>query len=154
MDIEGGPNDGNSTDGPPGARDELRFDVENLRGGSGGDTLKGNAGANAIDGGPGDDSLDGGAGADSLGGGDGTDRVAYESRAGDVEVTMDGVPGDGEPGEGDNVGADVENVGTGSGADTVTGTRPPTTSRRPAARTTSTGRRGATRSPRATRATP
>jgi Ca2+-binding RTX toxin-like protein len=34
---------------------------------------------------------------------------------------MDGQPGDGAPGEGDNISEDVENVATGGGADTLTG---------------------------------
>ena len=119
--IGGGANDGNSTDGADGARDDVQPDVENLRGGSGGDTLAGDGNPNGLEGGPGDDALDGGGGPDVLGGGDGSDRVAYESRTGDVKVTFDGRADDGQAGENDNVGADMENADTGGGADTVDG---------------------------------
>lgn len=75
----GARDDGNSTDGPEGARDDVRADVENVVG-SGpfdfedglplpGDTLIGDDGPNRLDGGAGPDEIDGGGGDDTLHGG-------------------------------------------------------------------------------------
>jgi Ca2+-binding RTX toxin-like protein len=75
-------------------------------------------GANSLGGGPGNDVLLGGPdfdllsgneGGDVLSGGAGRDTVRYVSAQG-VHVTLDGRPGDGEPGENDNVLRDVENI--------------------------------------------
>jgi Ca2+-binding RTX toxin-like protein len=104
--------------------------VENVTGSAQQDVITGNNGANDLLGGDGDDTItgglgndteDGGAGndkffqgnttdgADLLIGGDGTDDlVDYSARPTRASVTRDGVPNDGEAGEGDNVGADVE----------------------------------------------
>ena len=92
-----------------------------LGGGIGRDTLSGGDGDDGLDGGADPDRLDGGAGADSLGGGDGRDLADYGARAENLTVTLDGATGDGAPGEGDNVQADVEDVLGGAGADTFTG---------------------------------
>ena len=131
--------DGVRDDGKPGEGDDLRPDVENIRGGGftdrlvgnasnneltggdGGDTIVGAGGQDLLDGGSGADSLDGGTGADRLLGRGGTDSATYASRTADVNVTLDGVANDGQAGEGDQVGTDVEDVTTGSGDDDVTG---------------------------------
>ncbi len=106
--------------------------LENVTGGTAGDTLTGNAaanvltggaGADTIAGGDGDDTLNGGTGddtfdedaaangADVVVGGDGSDTVDYSARPADsVSVSRDGVANDGSTGEGDNVAADVETV--------------------------------------------
>ena len=55
------------------ATDNVHTDVENLIGGSGGDSLSGDPAANQLDGGPGNDSLAGQAGDDALTGGTGDD---------------------------------------------------------------------------------
>jgi Ca2+-binding RTX toxin-like protein len=111
-----------------------------LAGGQGDDTLTGGTGSNVLSGGDGDDSLTGGQGDDTLAGGNGgdtltgglgndffdegdslsgTDTVAggggsdlltYAGRSVGVTVTMDGVSDDGEAGEFDNVGTDVEDA--------------------------------------------
>jgi Ca2+-binding RTX toxin-like protein len=89
--------------------------------GDGQDTLNGCTTPNASDflsGGPGDDELLGGAcneslfgdtGADDLVGGDGFDFLSFNGNAG-VDVTLDNVANDGEPGENDNVHDDIETL--------------------------------------------
>src|SRR4051794_572641 len=68
----------------------------------------------------GDDDIDGGSGADGISGGPGEDSVAYTGATG-VVVTLDGLANDGAPGEGDNVGSDVEDVFGTDSADKLTG---------------------------------
>jgi hypothetical protein len=100
-------------DGAAGEGDAIEYDVEGLRGGEGDDTLVG---------GPGDDLLDGGPGADVLRGGDGLDIVDYFVRTAGVTVDLDGGSrDDGEAGEGDSAGSDVEGILGGDGADILTG---------------------------------
>lgn len=108
-------------------------------GATGNDTIDGGTGNDQLFGGPGDDTLnggsdagfdrlDGGAGADALNGGDGIDRALYDTRPLGVTVTIgDGAANDGYPGEGDNVGADVESVTGGEGTDSLTGNALPNT---------------------------
>jgi Ca2+-binding RTX toxin-like protein len=128
--------------------DTIAADIEDLAGGSGDDylvgngapnRLTGNAGNDWLSGGPaGDcsvdvDVLDGGAGddrflqgasadcADSMLGGVGVDRADYQQRTGNVLITLEGTPNDGESGEADNVKTDVEQVLGGGGDDVITG---------------------------------
>ena len=68
--IGRGANDGRDDEG-----DNVRGDVENVRGGNGDDVLLGNARHNTLDGGAGDDRLRGGRGNDRLSGGAGRDRL-------------------------------------------------------------------------------
>ena len=84
-------------------------------GGAGSDFMYGNAGLDIVDGGAGRDEMFGGTEADVLRGGPGTDLVRY-NEAGPVNVTLDGLPDDGTPGEGDNVAIDVESVHGGGSA--------------------------------------
>jgi Ca2+-binding RTX toxin-like protein len=117
VDIDNVADDGNSADGPAGARDNVKTDVENLIGGSGADMLTGSAGNN---------SLNGGSGADVLNGLGGSDSVTYATRATGVTVDIDGVADDGNAADGpagarDNVKTDIENLVGGNGADTLTG---------------------------------
>jgi hypothetical protein len=51
------------------------------------------------------------------------DTLTYEDRANPVTVTLNGLPDDGEDGEDDNVGADVEVILGGTVSDTLTGDR-------------------------------
>lgn len=106
-------------------------------GGEGGDTLVGTrnndvldagagenylydlAGNDTVIGGPNNDTWHAGTGTDTFSGGAGDDTAFYDERTASVTVTLDGVPDDGVAGEGDNVGADVETVYGGSGADTL-----------------------------------
>ena len=101
-----------------------------LDGGPGNDTLRGGDGRDSFFGGEGDDLLHGGLngdGPDTFIGGPGTDTVTY-AFAGAVTVTIfdpanvtaSEAP-DGEPGEGDVVQGDVENVTGGASGDTLTG---------------------------------
>jgi Ca2+-binding RTX toxin-like protein len=131
LSVPGTPTTGN---GAPGAGEDDSIDqVENIIGSNFGDYLVGNGANNLIIGGPGDDTMDGQAGndlfpqgsakdgADSITGGPGEDRVDYSLRSGNLHVTLDDVPDDGESGEGDNIGSDVEDVSGGSGNDVLTG---------------------------------
>jgi Ca2+-binding RTX toxin-like protein len=111
--ANGLPESGNAEDGPPGARDSVATDVEDLTGGSGDDVLTGNAERNVLDGGLGDDDLHG------LGG---VDVVDYSGRIAAVFVDLgDPAPIDGAEDEFDDVGADVEDVLGGAGADLLIG---------------------------------
>jgi Ca2+-binding RTX toxin-like protein len=117
VDIDGVADDGNSYDGPAGARDNVMTDVENLTGGGGTDTLTGGAANNV---------LDGGKGADVLSGLGGTDTASYSSRTLGVTVDIDGVADDGNSYDGptgarDNAEPDVENLRGGAGGDTLIG---------------------------------
>jgi uncharacterized repeat protein (TIGR01451 family) len=104
--------DGSPTSGQAGENDTIEDDVEDAVGGSGADTLVGNAD---------DNFLDGGSGADTFTGGDGFDAVIYATRVDSVTVTLDGVANDGSTGEGDNVGAGMEDAVGGNGNDHFTG---------------------------------
>jgi Ca2+-binding RTX toxin-like protein len=137
-------------DGTTGAdeHDDVKSDVENLKGGSSDDVLTGNSHSNLIDGGAGNDDLAGGlAGADctrdidtlngGLGddvlqmgsapncgdivdGGAGRDTADYELRAAGVSTTFEGTANDGAS-ESDNVKSTIEVVLGGDGNDTLTG---------------------------------
>jgi uncharacterized repeat protein (TIGR01451 family) len=113
--------DGIADDGELFEGDNIEPDVENVLGGSGSDQIVGSSAANSLSGGPGDDVLDGGLGADALIGGPGEDTADYSSRTNPVNISLDGAANDGESGENDNVGADVEDVVGGAGDDTLTG---------------------------------
>jgi hypothetical protein len=97
--------------------------ADTLTGSAQEDALFGLAGDDRLDGGAGNDDLDGGPGADDLRGGAGSDAASYLDATGPVTVTLDDRAGDGAPGEGDNVHADVESVYGGVGDDTLTGGR-------------------------------
>lgn len=117
--------------------------ADSLDGGEGNDTLgtpegigvlarSREAGNDAVNGGPGNDMLFPGPGpasmiadADILAGGEGSDTVTYERRTEGVAVVQDGLAGDGQPGEMDSVGADVEVLVGGSADDVLTGTPGP-----------------------------
>jgi Ca2+-binding RTX toxin-like protein len=116
-------------DGAAGEGDDA-VDVENAKGGSANDTLTGTAAANILTGGggadtlngsDGDDTFDGGLGGDVMNGGVGADLVDYSSRATNVTADLEGDTDDGQAGEGDRIGADVEKITGGSAHDTLTG---------------------------------
>jgi Ca2+-binding RTX toxin-like protein len=90
-----------------------------LYGGPANDKLKGDSSSDVLNGGQDNDQLDGGAGADVLNGDDGEDTAVYTSRTRAVKASIEGSPDDGETREGDNVKTDVEDLGTGSGNDTI-----------------------------------
>ena len=110
-----------------------------LLGGPGDDMLGGGGGVDSLDGGDGNDVLKGdenyeGSGsnsrkaADDVRGGPGTDRFSYSGHeATSIVASLDDQPNDGQPGEGDNVRSDVENLDgdfNGSG-NTLTGSDAP-----------------------------
>jgi hypothetical protein len=122
-----------------------------LVGGGGPDRLSGGAGADLLSGGDGDDLLSGAsgddlaapsdpvavpdddaqpgegvgsaadAGADRFDGGAGIDTISYARRTAPVAASLDGVANDGEAGERDDLGGDVEGIEGGAGADLLTG---------------------------------
>lgn len=104
-----------------GGTDNYKPDIEDLDGSNLGMTLIGSAGANHIAGGDGNDVIDGGLGADQLGGGAGVDTVDYSSRDVPLTLTIGVGDEDGQSGENDGVGDDIENVRGGSAADTIVG---------------------------------
>jgi hypothetical protein len=71
------------TEGQVGERDTVASDVENVVGGSAGDTLTGSDAANHIDGGAGNDTIIGGGGADDLNGQAGSDTLRSRDGVGD-----------------------------------------------------------------------
>jgi Ca2+-binding RTX toxin-like protein len=142
---------GMANDGEDNETDNVRTDVENVRGGDGNDIITGSTFANLIEGGEGEDTIDGGAGndvlvggadadeltggpgndrfdeedddsgSDTMIGGVGTDTIDYSARTSSVTVTLDNIDDDGQVGEADDVQSDVENILCGSGDDVVVG---------------------------------
>jgi hypothetical protein len=103
---------------------------ETILAGPGNDAIRGGREGNDLeDGGPGDDRFDesvAGEGSDTFIGGDGRDELTYSGSALDgrispLTVTLDGIANDGESGEQDNVGGDIESVTGGRGPDTLIG---------------------------------
>ncbi|MEU8816063.1 calcium-binding protein [Actinoplanes sp. NPDC048796] len=109
-----------------------------LDGGPGNDVIGGGAGDDILSGGPGRDYVSGATGndllhgdewldmypvaADTLLGGPGRDTVDYSSYTRPLTIDLDGAAGDdGQAGERDTVGADVEDVVGGAGSDRITG---------------------------------
>jgi Ca2+-binding RTX toxin-like protein len=126
VDIDNVADDGNATDGPPAARDNVTGDVENLIGTIGLDRLVGSPAANTFEGGEGGDTLDGRAGPDVLAGQEGSDTVTYADRTSAVQVDPDGAPDDGNADDGpagarDTVTLGTENIIAGAGGDTLRG---------------------------------
>lgn len=112
--------------------DDIKVDVEIVRGGTGGDTFTGFSGDQTFYGGAGDDTFlmgllaSTGAGNDTVYGEGGTDTVSYAARLAGVTVTMDlNVANDGDTAtsELDNIRDDVEKLicPTAAVANTVTG---------------------------------
>jgi Ca2+-binding RTX toxin-like protein len=96
-------------------------DIETLKAGDGGMVLVGGPGPNTLIGGDGDDVLDGAGGTDVLLGGAGQDVADYSSRTAPVALNLDGLANDGAAGEGELLGADIEDLRGGRGNDTLTG---------------------------------
>jgi Ca2+-binding RTX toxin-like protein len=98
-----------------------------LNGGAGDDQVSGGFGNDVLNGDSGDDWLLGWTGDDIFHGGDGIDVADYALANYHTEITIDGLPGDGElahdgnPHENDNVGLDVENVSGGFWNDYIVG---------------------------------
>jgi Ca2+-binding RTX toxin-like protein len=107
---------------------------DQVLGEGGNDDVDGKAGNDLIDGGPDDDRLeystglggnDTGAGSDTYVGGSGSDHLYLDKHAGGVSITIDGAANDGAPGEGDNVGADIEAIDGTTSNDVFTGSPGP-----------------------------
>jgi len=99
-----------------------------ISGYGGNDVLAGELGSDVLNGGAGNDDLIGDnatmgkVSADVIRGGTGRDRVFYDSYTKAVTVDLDGAKGDdGQAGEKDTVGADVEDIWSGTGNDRLTG---------------------------------
>ena len=101
-----------------------------LRGGRDADRLDGGDGADVVAGQNGDDLLDGGASGDRLEGGAGYDTARFVTRIAPLNISVDGLPNDGESGEGDNVALTVERVDGGTGDDVLGARTPPRGSHR------------------------
>jgi Ca2+-binding RTX toxin-like protein len=95
---------------------------DQVLGEGGADQVNGGDGNDLVDGGTGDDGLehcsncigannDPGGGADTYAGGSGNDRLWLDGHAAGMAISIDGQANDGSPGEGDNVGPDIETVG-------------------------------------------
>ena len=78
--IDNVPDDGDASDGPPGARDNVRMDVENIVAGDGDDHLTGGPVWGRLVGNGGDDTLEGGDGGDALEGGPGDDLLVSSKK--------------------------------------------------------------------------
>lgn len=91
--------------------------IDRMNGFYGNDTLIGNGGDDLFETGANED------GADTIKGGPGVDGVTYLPRTAGVSMSLDGVRNDGEQGENDNIGGDVENLTGSKGNDTITGNR-------------------------------
>jgi Ca2+-binding RTX toxin-like protein len=116
--LDGGAGADTLTGGPLAERLDAGDGNDVVAGGDGNDTLDGGAGDDRLDGGAGDDTLQGaGLGADALAGGDGRDTITYATRTAPLTLTPDGVPDDGEAGEGDSIAGDVETLIGGAGDD-------------------------------------
>jgi Ca2+-binding RTX toxin-like protein len=140
-------------DGETGAdeHDDVKSDVENIKGSAFADVLTGGVQPNLINGNGGDDDISGGpagtctgvgADTDTLNGGDGDDvfqmgaasncsdiadgglgrdEASYELRTAGVTITSDAAANDGEAGEHDNIKPSIEIVVGGEGNDSIIG---------------------------------
>ena len=117
-----------ANDGTRGEGDDVRGDVERVRGGRGDDMLVGNARRNGLLGGAGDDALKGARGNDLMRGGAGRDRLEGRDDASFSDALR---CGPGEPDEAlanapDSVAADCEQVSQKKPPPTGAKNRPPT----------------------------
>lgn len=92
-----------------------------VNGGAGNDTIISGNGNDTLNGEAGNDFIDGGNGADIINGGADTDTVDYSTRNVGVNATLEGFANDGQSGEGDNIGSDIEIINGGWGNDYITG---------------------------------
>jgi Ca2+-binding RTX toxin-like protein len=97
--------------------------IENVQGGTAGDTLSGDGLDNILAGGAGDDTLRGGAGADVLDGEDGSDTADYGDKTTGVRATLKGASNStvSIAGVVEDTIRGIENLIGGSAADTLTG---------------------------------
>jgi Ca2+-binding RTX toxin-like protein len=117
---------GTGTDsGESGEQDRVGDDLENLYGGSAGDTFTGNAQNNLIDGRAGNDTFleTSSTSSDVYNGGAGTDTLDYSAKTAPLYLRVDGVAHSGDTGNGeaDTINLEVEDVIGGQGADRLYG---------------------------------
>ena len=96
--------------------------ADTMDGGDGNDSFSGDEGNDTIVGGAGDDTYTvqvGPDGADSISLGAGNDRLDWRNRNAPLNLSADWVADDGQAGEGDNIGRDVEDISGGQGPDTI-----------------------------------
>jgi Ca2+-binding RTX toxin-like protein len=119
----GSADDGSPEDASAGGGKDTLTGIEDVTGTAADDVLIGDSAANVLNGLGGNDTLAGGLGADKLNGGDGEDTGSYGERdaLSGITASLDGAANDGASGEGDTVGADVENLLGGAGPDTLVG---------------------------------
>jgi hypothetical protein len=98
---------------------------DNITGGNGNDYINGGGDNDTINGSAGNDILDGGGNNDSILGGTGLDTADYSTRTAAVTATIDGTGGNGQAGENDTLGGDIDSIFGGSGNDTLTGNANP-----------------------------
>lgn len=96
------------------------FANNTLDGGAGDDVISGEGGNDIIRGGAGNDTMSGGSGADAFDGGAGTDLVTYVDQTASLNINLTANTAAGGTATGDTF-ANVENVTTGSGNDTIVG---------------------------------
>ncbi len=96
--------------------------IDRLFGGAGADRLSGDAGNDSLSGDDGDDTLIGGIGNDNLDGGAGIDTVDYGSATAAWTINLSAASSQATSGTEVDTIANVENVTTGGGADTIVGT--------------------------------
>ena len=106
-----------------GVNEDTIRNFENLLGGSAGDTLTGDNLANFLSGNDGADFLAGGLGADVLDGGAGIDSADFREKSGAISVTLNGAANAQVMvgGIAEDTLRNVENIFSGSGADTLIG---------------------------------
>jgi len=165
--------DGVAHSGESGELDKVMVDVENVVGGTAGDTIVGSALDNVLDGGAGADTISGGlattrsraarattrstatpatrfdmgtgtSGNDTINGGAGVDTVDYSGRTNAVVIVLDRARPAASRAKPSVIALDVENAVGGAGADTITGNAATTSSRVARASTRSTAARATT----------
>ena len=104
---------------------DLPFDItggdgdDTISGGLASDTIRGGAGANILSGGKGNDHLISTAGGDELFGGPGNDTADFSPFTSSLDITLDDVANDAEPGRTGNVHSDIETIIGGGGPDII-----------------------------------
>ena len=97
--------------------------AESIAGGAGHDTINGMGGDDELDGGAGNDLITGGPGADMIKGGAGMDTIAYGYSPMGVSINLRAGTASGGDADGDELGADIENVQGSMHDDTLSGSR-------------------------------
>ena len=97
--------------------------AESIAGGAGDDTIDGMGGDDELSGGPGNDLITGGPGGDEISGGDDMDTIAYDYSPMGVSINLRSGSASGGDADGDELGADIENVRGSMHDDMLSGSR-------------------------------